>query len=173
RIGGPPALGSVLCCGRPVVSAVRISSPSLPPALRTATGLVGGAALVAVVTGIVFALKPVAPVLSLGVLYLFAVLPAAIVWARASPVLGSGAARIELESLRRPQADETAHPLVAGDRRVGQLVVAAAVVPDAAVVSRVLPALASLLASAVDRERLALKAVEAESLRRSDAVKTT
>jgi len=37
----------------------------------------------------------------------------------------------------------------------------------------VLPALASLLASAVDRERLALKAVEAESLRRSDAVKTT
>jgi two-component system sensor histidine kinase KdpD len=35
---------------------------------------------VAVVTGLVFALKPVAPVLSLGVLYLFAVLPIAVVW---------------------------------------------------------------------------------------------
>jgi K+-sensing histidine kinase KdpD len=37
-------------------------------------------AAVAVVTGVIFALKPVAPVLSLGVLYLFAVLPVAIVW---------------------------------------------------------------------------------------------
>jgi two-component system sensor histidine kinase KdpD len=45
--------------------------------------------------------------------------------------------------------------------------------PAPAVLARVLPALASLLASAVDRERLALKALEAESLRRSDAVKTT
>src|SRR6266536_99635 len=35
---------------------------------------------VALVTGAVFALKPVAPVLSLGVLYLFAVLPVAAVW---------------------------------------------------------------------------------------------
>ena len=34
-------------------------------------------AAVAVVTGVIFALKPVAPVLSLGVLYLFAVLPVA------------------------------------------------------------------------------------------------
>jgi K+-sensing histidine kinase KdpD len=37
-------------------------------------------AAVAAVTGIIFALKPVAPVLSLGVLYLFAVLPIAVVW---------------------------------------------------------------------------------------------
>jgi K+-sensing histidine kinase KdpD len=35
---------------------------------------------VAVVTGVIFALKPVAPVLSLGVLYLFAVLPVAVLW---------------------------------------------------------------------------------------------
>src|SRR5205085_4606542 len=61
----------------------------------------------------------------------------------------------------------------AGDRRVGQLVVGAGADPDTAVLERLLPGLASLLASAVDRERLALKAVEAESLRRSDAVKTT
>jgi K+-sensing histidine kinase KdpD len=37
-------------------------------------------AAVAVVTGVIFALKPVAPVLSLGVLYLFAVLPVAVFW---------------------------------------------------------------------------------------------
>ena len=35
---------------------------------------------VAVVTGAIFALEPVAPVLSLGVLYLFAVLPVAALW---------------------------------------------------------------------------------------------
>src|SRR2546429_5416539 len=35
---------------------------------------------VAVVTSVIFALRPVAPVLSLGVLYLFAVLPVAVLW---------------------------------------------------------------------------------------------
>ncbi len=35
---------------------------------------------VAIVTGVIFALRPVAPVLSLGVLYLFAVLPVAVLW---------------------------------------------------------------------------------------------
>jgi two-component system, OmpR family, sensor histidine kinase KdpD len=233
---------------------------------RTAIGLVVGALLVAAATGLVFALKPVAPVLSLGVLYLVAVLPTAIVWglavalpvsvasmlafnffflepvhtlrlrhtenwvalavylavavavaqlasrarrraedaeqrgreaafaadvsalllergfvqdmlkeiaARAAAVLGTGRARIELESLRRPQPDEVAHPLMVGERRVGQLVLHASARPGSAVLGRVLPPLAALLASAVDRERLALKAVEAESLRRSDAVKTT
>ena len=38
---------------------------------------------------------------------------------------------------------------------------------------RVLPALATLLAAAVDRERLAQRALEVETLRRSDATKTT
>src|SRR5438067_13126203 len=38
-------------------------------------------------------------------------------------VLGAGRGGVELESLRRPQADEVAHALVAGERRVGQLVV--------------------------------------------------
>jgi len=37
-------------------------------------------AAVAVMTGVIYALKPVAPVLSLGVLYLFAVLPVAVLW---------------------------------------------------------------------------------------------
>src|SRR5439155_11023618 len=92
---------------------------------------------------------------------------------RVGAVLRVGSARIELESLRRPQQDERAHPLTVGDRRVGQLSVPVAARADDEVLARALPALASLLASAVDRERLALKAVEAESLRRSDAVKTT
>jgi two-component system sensor histidine kinase KdpD len=235
-------------------------------ARRTAAGLFAGALLIAAATGLVFALKPVAPVLGLGVVYLLPVLPAAVVWglpvalpvsvasmlaynffflppvhtlrlregenwvalavylvvavvaaelasrarrraedaeqrgreaafaadvsamlvepgfvqdkvgeigSLAARVLGSRWARIELESLRRPQADEVAHPLLAGGRRVGQVLVPASADPDQAVVNRVLPSLATLLASAVDRERLALKAVEAESLRRSDAVKTT
>ena len=233
---------------------------------RVAIGLVAGAVFVTAATGVVFALKPVAPVLGLGVVYLLAVLPAAIVWGLAvalpvsiasmlafnffflppvhtlrlregenwvalavylvvaivaadlasrarrraedaeqrgreaafaanvsamlvepgflqdkvgeigslvARVLGTERARIEPGSLRRPQGDEVAHALEAGERRVGQLVVSSGADPDPAVLERLLPALASLLASAVDRERLALKAVEAESLRRSDAVKTT
>ncbi len=257
--------GRMLRPGNPV-SRFHVSRVAKRPVLWTATGLVAGAGLVALVTGVVFALKPVAPVLSLGVLYLFAVLPAAVVWglpvalpvsvasmlvfnffflppvhtlrlresenwvalavylavavvasqlavrarrraedaeqrgreaafaaevsamllepgfvqdklneigSRAARVLAVDRARIEIESLRRPQADEVAHPLLAGERRVGQLVVPAAAEPDPAVFARALPALALLLASAVDRERLSLKALEAESLRRSDAVKTT
>src|SRR5581483_7325390 len=221
---------------RVFVPPVSVRSVARRPFVWTSVGLATGALLVAGATGLVFALKPVAPVLGLGVLYLRAVLPAAVGWgisvalpvsvasmlaynffflppvhtlrlrdgenwvalavylavavvaaqlasrarrraedseqrgreaafaaevsamlvepgfvqdkvgeigSLAAAVLGTTRARIELESLRRPQADEVVH------------------------------ALATLLASAVDRERLALKAVEAESLRRSDAVKTT
>jgi two-component system sensor histidine kinase KdpD len=244
----------------------RVRSVARRPFVWTGVGLATGAVLVTAATGLVFALKPVAPVLGLGVLYLLAVLPAAVGWgialalpvsvasmlaynffflppvhtlrlrdgenwvalavylavavvaaelasrarrraedaeqrgreaafaaevsamlvepgfvqdkigeigSLAARVLGTPRARIELESLRRPHADEVAHALFAGERRVGQVVVASVPDTDPAVLGRVLPALATLLASAVDRERLALKAVEAESLRRSDAVKTT
>ncbi|HST24840.1 MAG TPA: DUF4118 domain-containing protein [Gaiellaceae bacterium] len=235
-------------------------------ALRAVIGLLVGAALVAAVTGAVFGLREVAPVLSLGVLYLLAVLPVAVLFgpwaalpvsvasmlafnffflepvhtlrlrdtenwvalavylavaivagelaararrraedaeqrgreasfaadvsamllepgfvqdkvgeigARAAVVLGIDRASIEVESLRRAQPGEVAHPLVVGSRRIGQLLLGAGESVQPEVLDRVLPALASLLASAVDRERLSLKAVEAESLRRSDAVKTT
>jgi two-component system sensor histidine kinase KdpD len=43
-------------------------------------GAVASVAAVALATGAVFALRPVAPVLSLGVIYLFAVLPIAAIW---------------------------------------------------------------------------------------------
>jgi two-component system sensor histidine kinase KdpD len=235
-------------------------------ALRVVVGLLVGAALVAAATGVIFGLREVAPVLSLGVLYLLAIVPAAVlfgVWValavsvasmlafnffflqpvhtlrlretenwvalavylavaivvsqlavrarrraedaeqrgreaafaaevsamllepgfvqdklneigmQAGAVLGVGRAWIELESVRRPQPDEVAYSLVVGGRRIGQLVLDRSAAPDPVVLARVLPSLASLLASAVDRERLALKALEAESLRRSDAVKTT
>lgn len=47
---------------------------------RAATRILLSLLSVAAVTGVVFALRPVAPVLSLGVLYVFAVLPIAALW---------------------------------------------------------------------------------------------
>jgi two-component system sensor histidine kinase KdpD len=221
---------------------------------------------VAVVSGVVLALRPFAPILSLGVLYLFAVLAVAVAWglayalavsvasllafnflflppvytfalrdsdswaalavylvtavvvselaarsrrrtteaeqqrlemafaadvsaalledgrakdklaqiaARAAAVLGGAHARIELDGYSRPEKDETPYPLVAGERQVGRLFLRARGRTDGEVTERVLTILASLLASAVDRERLADASLEAEALRRSDAIKTT
>ena len=90
----------------------------------------------------------------------------------AARALGVVRARIELESLRRPEAHEQMYPLVAGGREVGRLYTDAAADVDALAAARILPGLASLLAVALERERLGYKAVEAETLRRSDAVKT-
>ncbi len=87
-------------------------------------------------------------------------------------VLGARRASIELDSSRRPDRDEQAHDLAAGERPVGRLFLERDAAPDPEALARVLPALASLLAVASDRERLARRAVEAEALRRSDAVKT-
>jgi two-component system, OmpR family, sensor histidine kinase KdpD len=85
--------------------------------------------------------------------------------------LGVGTARIELDSVRRPDPNEAAADLRFGSRHVGRLFY-----PTERKLSedseRILPALASMLAVAVDRERLSLAAVEAETLRRSDAIKT-
>jgi two-component system sensor histidine kinase KdpD len=92
---------------------------------------------------------------------------------RAADVIGVRRARIEIESVRRPERGETTYRLAAGERDVGQLVLDVEAKPDAAVAGRIVPILASLLASAIDRERLGLQAVEAEALRRSDFVKTT
>jgi two-component system sensor histidine kinase KdpD len=89
---------------------------------------------------------------------------------RLARALGVARSRIELDSVRRPVADETAHELRAGDRNVGRVFLEGH--PEADVSDRLLPGLASLLAVAVDRERLGRRAVEAEALRRSDAIKT-
>src|SRR6266540_1703970 len=231
--------------------------------VRHAAGILTSVAAVALVTAAIFALEPIAPVLSLGVLYVFAVLPVAVFWglsyalpvsiasmlafnwfflpprhtfrlsdgenwvalavylvtavvvsalasrsrrreaeaarrareasliadvagtlletgqvqdelrdiaSRVARVLGARGARIELDSVRRPEQREFAHELRAGERSVGRLFLEDE--PDAEVANRLLPGLASLLAVAIDRERLGRRAVEAEALRRSDAIKT-
>jgi two-component system sensor histidine kinase KdpD len=92
--------------------------------------------------------------------------------AAAAAVLGVREPRIELGSVRRPEPGEAAADLQVGERYVGRLFFAAGRQPPAAVAERVLPALASLLAVALDRERLSRAALEAETLRRSDAIKT-
>ncbi len=244
--------------------------------LRHLAAAAASVGAVALVTGAIFALKPVAPVLSLGVLYLFAVLPVAALWglpfalpvsivsmlafnwlflppthtfrladsenwvalavylvtavsvsglaararrraaeaeqqereaalaaevsavllesrevqpqlreiaARVARLFGASRGWIELGSLRRPGSHEVAYELIAGERRVGRLFLDSAAQPDRKVAARVLSMLASLLATAIEREQLARdaresearrrsEAIEAEALRRSDAVKT-
>jgi two-component system sensor histidine kinase KdpD len=232
-------------------------------ATRHVAALVTSAGAVALVTGAIFALDSVAPVLSLGVLYVFAVLPVAVLFGlayallvsvasmlafnwfflppthtfqlrdgenwialavylvtafvvsalaarsrareaeaerraleasllagvagallesahvqdelggisdRVAQALGVARARIELDSVRRPEPGESALELRAGERSVGRMFVESE--PDPEIAERVSTSLASLLAVALDRERLGRRAVEAEALRRSDAIKT-
>jgi two-component system, OmpR family, sensor histidine kinase KdpD len=57
-----------------------VSAPNRSWRLRQVAALLLSLGAVALVSGAIFALEPVAPVLSLGVLYLFAVLPVAAIW---------------------------------------------------------------------------------------------
>lgn len=222
-------------------------------------GWAASVVLLAAVTGTIELLKAHVPVLSLGVLYLFAVLPVAVVWglAYAVPVSVAGMAlfnflflpplytfqladsrnwfalavflvtavvvselaarsrrqaresallaevassllrrgevsgeldRIASEAARalhveraRIELDEQAAPASGGGERfplavegrwVGAIYLERPRQGSAAARRRLLPALASLLGVAIDRERLAREALEAEALRRSDAMKT-
>jgi two-component system sensor histidine kinase KdpD len=86
-------------------------------------------------------------------------------------VLHVSHARIDLGTVEAdPQL--TNRTLTIEGRTVGAVVTVADRELDASVETRFLPALASLLAVAVDREQLQREAFEAETLRRSDAVKT-
>ena len=228
--------------------------------------LAGSAAAVILATLLVWALDTVAPVLSLGVLYVFAVLPVAIAWGRlwallvavasmlafnffflapvhtftlrestnwfalaaysvtavvvselaararrraadaeqrereasllatiAShllagrdleeelPWLGragrAGARRGASRDRARSQPSRTGdrdapNPLEVDGRLVGTIYTPVGADPNVAVRRRFLPALAALLAVATDRTRLEQEALEAETLRRSDLVKT-
>jgi two-component system sensor histidine kinase KdpD len=89
----------------------------------------------------------------------------------ASRILQTPSARIEL-SPPRPSPGESAIELRASDRPVGALYVPGGATIDNRVAERFLPALAALLAVAVDREQLQREALEAEALRRSDSMKT-
>jgi two-component system sensor histidine kinase KdpD len=233
---------------------VNLAVPTQGVARHVAALLTSVAAL-AVVTGAIFALDSFAPVLSLGVLYVFAVLPVAVVFglawalpvsvasmlafnwfflppkhtftlsdsenwvalavylftavvvsalaararrrAQESALLAQIAAsllereqvrseldRIAEETARALQVesarielgagpqDETSYPLEAGGKRVGTIYLERPRAGSAASRRHLLPALASLLGIAIDRERLAGEALEAEAFRRSDAMKT-
>jgi two-component system sensor histidine kinase KdpD len=86
---------------------------------------------------------------------------------------------LQVERARIVLGEETAsageaerYPLLAGGRRVGTIYIESPRQRGAAARRRLLPALASLLGVAIDRERLSQEALEAEALRRSDAIKT-
>ena len=97
--------------------------------------------------------------------------------------MGAAHGRIELDPGAVPDLGEAGIELRANDRVVGRLFLDSTERVDPEVTARVSAMLASLLATALDRERLALEAraseaqrqrdaLEAEALRRSDAVKT-
>jgi two-component system sensor histidine kinase KdpD len=91
---------------------------------------------------------------------------------RVARILKARSAAIVLGAEPGPSPTAAPIELVAGARRVGTLELVEGGEPNLAARRRLLPALASLLAVAVDRERLANEAFEAEALRRSDTMKT-
>src|SRR5262249_16928090 len=118
---------------------------------------------VAVVTGAIYALRPVAPVLSLGVLYLFGVLPVAALWGLPYAVAVSVVSMLAFNFFFLPPT----HTLRLADSEnwvalAVYLVTAISVSELAARVRR----------RASEAELLAHTASEADALRRSDAVKT-
>jgi two-component system sensor histidine kinase KdpD len=113
-------------------------------------------AVVAVVTGAVFALKAVAPVLSLGVLYLFAVLPVAVSYGLGYAIVVSVASMLAFNFFFLPPL----HTLALTDSE--NWVALAVYLVTAVVVSEL----------AAQARRRAIAAADAEALRRSDAVKT-
>jgi two-component system, OmpR family, sensor histidine kinase KdpD len=89
----------------------------------------------------------------------------------AADALGVSGARIELGDAE-PAAGEQALPVEVNRRIVATLLVDEKAALDRAVARRFLPAVAALLGVAVDRTELEAEALEAETLRRSDVVKT-
>jgi two-component system sensor histidine kinase KdpD len=91
---------------------------------------------------------------------------------RTATVLGVSQVRIVLGDNPRASSHESPHPLTVDGRPIGVLYTPETEEPELAARRRLLPALASLLAVARERDSLAREALEAETLRRSDTVKT-
>jgi two-component system sensor histidine kinase KdpD len=123
---------------------------------RRAAGVLLSVLAVALVTGGVFALRPVAPVLSLGVLYVVAVVAVAVLYGLAYAIPVSVASMLTFNFLFLPPV----HTLALHDS--ANWVALAVYIAVAVVVSEL----------ATRSRRLARQAVEAETLRQSDAVKT-
>ncbi len=91
---------------------------------------------------------------------------------RTATVLGVSKVRIELGEHPRGSSQESPHPLTVEGRPIGVLFTPEQEEPGYGTQRRLLPALAALLGVALEREALARDADEAETLRRSDSVKT-
>jgi len=111
---------------------------------------------VGLVTGAVFVLRPVAPVLSLGVLYVIAVVAVAVTYGLAYAIPVSVASMLTFNFLFLPPVHTFALHDSANWVALAVYIVVAVVVSELATRSR----------------RLTRQAVEAETLRQSDAVKT-
>jgi K+-sensing histidine kinase KdpD len=144
---------------------------------RRLSGSLASAALVAVVSGAIELLEAHVPVLSLAILYLFAVLPVAIVWGLAYAIPVSVASMLAFNFLFLPPL----YTFTLTDSRnwfaLAVFVVTAIVVGELAARSRRRAQEASMLADAAtsllaERERLAAEALDAEALRRADVIKT-
>jgi two-component system sensor histidine kinase KdpD len=87
-------------------------------------------------------------------------------------VLDVSSVKIRLGGHPRGTSHDAPHPLTVGGRTIGVLFTPEKEEPPLATRRRLLPALAALLGVALERETLAGEALEAETLRRSDTVKT-
>src|SRR6266545_4960782 len=148
---------------------------------------------VGVVTGAIFVIRPVAPVLSLGVLYLFAVLPVAALWGLPFALLVSLVSMTAFNWFFLPPTHT--FRLADSENWVALAVYLVTAVSVSGLAARARrraaeaeqrqreAALAAAVSTAIDREQLARdaresearrrsEAIEAEALRRSDAAKT-
>jgi two-component system sensor histidine kinase KdpD len=91
---------------------------------------------------------------------------------RTASLLDVSWTRIVLGERPSVHSREAPHPLSVDGRQVGTLFTPESEEPALQVTRRLLPALASLLAVAREREQLAREALEAEALRHSDTIKT-
>ncbi len=96
----------------------------------------------------------------------------AVIQERTATVLGVSKVRIALGEHPRASSHESPHPLTVEGRAIGVLFTPEQEEPVLGTQRRLLPALAALLGVALEREALARDADEAETLRRSDTVKT-
>ena len=153
---GPAAYPS--CVRSPILGGGRVA------------GILFSAFAVAAVTGAIFGLRTFAPVLSLGVLYIFAVLAVAIGWGLAYAVPVSIASMLAFNFFFLPPI----HTLALSDSE--NWFALAVYLVTAVVVSELAARARRRAFEAEEREReaaeLAERTVEAEALRRSDAAKT-
>ena len=91
---------------------------------------------------------------------------------RTAAVLGVSDVRIAIGERPHASSRESPHPLTVEGRTIGVLFTPDDEEPALATQRRLLPALAALLGVTLEREALAREALEAETLRRSDTVKT-